>query len=61
MTGYVSLNPDNSISLLSSYIKGWGDGLDYIKDGKYDPETGTISYSLSYAGQIFMDIVLNKD
>ena len=61
MTGYVCLNPDNSISLLSSYIKGWGDGLDYIEDGKYDPETRTISYSLSYAGQIFMDIVLNKD
>lgn len=61
MTGYVSLNPDNSITLLSSYIKGWGDGLDYIEDGVYDPETGKISYSLSYAGQIFMDIVLNKD
>ena len=61
MTGYVSLNPDNTITLLSSYIKGWGDGLDYIKDGVYDPETGQISYSLSYAGQIFMDIVLNKD
>jgi hypothetical protein len=61
MTGYVSLNPDNTISLLSSYIKGWGDGLDFIKDGVYDPETGKISYSLSYAGSIVMDIVLNKD
>jgi len=61
MTGYVSLNPDNTITLLSSYIKGWGDGLDYIENGVYDPATGKISYSLSYAGQIFMDIVLNKD
>ena len=61
MTGYVCLNADNTITLLSSYIKGWGDGLDYIEDGVYDPETGKISYSLSYAGQIFMDIVLNKD
>lgn len=61
MTGYVCLNPDNTITLLSSYIKGWGDGLDYIEDGVYNPETGQISYSLSYAGQIFMDMVLNKD
>lgn len=61
MTGYVSLNPDNTLTLLSSYIKGWGDGLDYIKDGVYDPATGKISYSLSYSGSIFMDIVLNKD
>ena len=61
MTGYVCLNPDNSISLLSSYVKGWGDGLDYIENGVYNPETGQVSYSLSYAGQIFMDMVLNKD
>jgi hypothetical protein len=61
MTGYVSLNPDNTLTLQSSYISGWGDGLDYIKDTAYDPATGKISYSLSYAGQIFMDIVLNKD
>lgn len=61
MTGYVCLNADNTISLLSSYIKGWGDGLDYIDGGVYDPATGQVSYSLSYAGQIFMDIVLNKD
>ena len=61
MTGYLCLNGDNTISLMSSYINGWGDSLDYIENGKVDPETGTISYSLSYAGQIFMDIVLNKD
>ena len=61
MTGYVSLNPDNTLTLQSSYITGWGDGLDYIEDTACDPAAGKISYSLSYAGQIFMDIVLNKD
>lgn len=61
MTGYIALNPDNTLQLLDSYIAGWGDGLDYIEDAVYDPETGKISYSLSYAGQIFMSIVLNKD
>ncbi|MBR5038858.1 MAG: DUF5012 domain-containing protein [Prevotella sp.] len=61
MTGYVCLNPDNTITLLSSYVKGWGDGLDYIDNGVYDPETGQISYNLSYAGSILIDVVLNKD
>lgn len=61
MTGYVCLNADNTIDLMSSLVAGWGDSLDYIKNGKYDPATGKISYSLSYAGQIFIDIVLNKD
>jgi hypothetical protein len=61
MTGYVSLNPDNTLTLQSSYVSGWGDSLDYLKNGVYDPATGQLTYSLSYAGQIFMDIVLNKD
>lgn len=60
MTGYISLNSDNSITLLSSYIAGWGDGLDGLWDGKYDPETQTISYETLYAGQIGMDIVMTN-
>ncbi len=61
MTGYVNLDKDNNIHLLSSYISGWGDGLDYLENGKYDPETGVITYDISYAGVIFMNIVLNKE
>ena len=61
MTGYVSLNPDNTLTLQSSFVSGWGDSLDYLKNSTCDPDAGTIQYSLSYAGQIFMDIVLNKD
>ena len=61
MTGYVNLDAENNIHLLSSFISGWGDGLDYLENGKYDPETGQITYNVSYAGQIFMDIVLNKE
>lgn len=58
MTAYVSVDNDGNIDLLSSYIAGWGDGVDYLEDGKF--EDGVISYSLCYAGQIYMDIVLNK-
>ena len=54
MTGYISLNSDNSITLLSSYIRGWGDGLDGLWDGEYDPETQTITYETWYVGQIGM-------
>lgn len=60
MTGYVSVNNDCEIELLDSYLRGWGDSLDYIENAKFDPDNGQISYSLSYASQIFMDIVLNK-
>ncbi len=58
MTGYVALNEDNTIELLSSYIAGWGDGLDYIENAKWDPVNKKISYNLSYASQIFMAPVL---
>lgn len=60
MTGYISLNSDNSITLLSSYIRGWGDGLDGMWDAEYDPQTQTISYETWYAGQIGMYIVLTN-
>ena len=58
MTAYVSVDNDGNIGLLSSYIAGWGDGIDYLDDGKF--EDGVISYSLCYAGQIYMDLVLNR-
>ncbi len=60
MGGIVILNADNSLSLVSSYIAGWGDSLDYIENAVYDPATGTITYDSSYAGQIFISPVLVK-
>ena len=58
MTGYVSVDNDGNVELISSYIPGWGDGLDYIEEAKYDAATKTISYSLCYAGQIYMKPVM---
>lgn len=60
MTGYVSLDNEGNIELLSSYVQGWGDGLDYIKNGKYDEAAGTVSYFMSYASAIYIDLVMNK-
>ena len=49
MFGYVTLNADMTITLLSSSIKCWGDSLDYLINGVYDPDTKTLSYDWSYA------------
>lgn len=59
MTGYLSLNADNSLTLLSSYIAGWGDGLGAFADGKYDPATGLITWKSTYANRPFY-ITLKK-
>lgn len=49
-TGYVALNADNTLSLLSSGVKGWGDALDGMDNAKYDPTAGTIYWESRYAG-----------
>lgn len=53
MTGYLALNADNSLKLLSSHINGWGDGLGGFKDGKYDPATGILTWTSTYANRPF--------
>lgn len=60
MTGYFKLNADNTIEPLSSYVQGWGDSMDGMTDGKYDPEIGQISWSVAYAGQMEFYVVMNK-
>lgn len=59
-TGYVALNSDNTLSLLSSGVKGWGDALDGMENGKYDPTAGTIYWEASYAGSMTFFITLTK-
>ena len=39
MTGYLGLNEDNTINVLSSHVTAWGDGLDVIENGIYDPDS----------------------
>lgn len=59
MTGYLSLNADNSLTLLSSHVASWGDGLGGFADGKYDPATGIITWKSTYANRPFY-ITLKK-
>ncbi|MFB6341837.1 BT_2262 family domain-containing protein [Saccharicrinis sp. FJH62] len=54
MTGYLSLNSDYTLTLLSSYVRGWGDGLEGFQNGVYDPVTGLPYWESIYAsGDIY--------
>lgn len=58
MTGYIQLLSDNTIKLLSSHVDGFGDSLDSMENGKYDPATGEISFDAAYAGQMTFHVIL---
>lgn len=58
MAGYAQLLADNTIVFISGLVPGWGDSADDFRDGKYDPETGTISYEIDYAGVMTFGVVL---
>lgn len=58
MTGYIQLLSDNTIKLLSSHVDGFGDSLDNMENGKYNPETGEISFDVAYAGQMTFHVIL---
>lgn len=60
MTGYLALNADNTLTLLSSHVSGWGDGLEQLVDGKYDPATGVITFTSYYAAGRPFYVTLNK-
>jgi hypothetical protein len=50
MTGYISLNADNTFSLITSHVQGWGDGLEAFNNATYDEETGELYWESIYAG-----------
>ncbi len=58
MSGYFALNEDNTITLISSYIDAWGDGLNKLENAKYDPATETITWDAYYAGSMIFHVVL---
>lgn len=53
VTGKFKLNSDNTMTLEESYNAGWGDELDGLDAGKYDPATKQISWNAGYAGMHF--------
>jgi hypothetical protein len=59
MTGYLSLNSDNTLTHLSSYVQGWGDGLEGFQNGEYDPGTQLLYWESIYAYGDIYAITLN--
>lgn len=54
MTGYITLNSDYTISVVYSYVAGWGDGLEGFQNGTYDVSTGLPYWESVYAsGDIY--------
>ena len=58
MSGYIQLTGDNEIFALSGIVPGWGDSYDEFYNGSYDPETGTVTYDMDYAGSMQFHIIL---
>jgi len=50
MHGYYILNADYTLTLISSFVAGWGDGLEGFQNGVYDPGTGLPYWESIYAG-----------
>lgn len=59
MTGNIAID-DSTVTLVDSYIAGWGDGLDYLDQGTYDATTGTLSWHVSYAGYLEFYVTMYK-
>lgn len=48
LQGYISLDNDNNIDVISGIVPGWGDSYEYFENGVYDPDTKTITYDIGY-------------
>jgi hypothetical protein len=62
MTGYVKLNPDNTIGVVSSSIKGWGDSLTGLAGGVYNPTEKSLYWEAGYSitNPMIFYVKLNK-
>ena len=49
MTGYVQLNPNNTLTLVSSRVAGWGDSLSKLTNAVYDPITKGLTWDAFYS------------
>lgn len=59
--GYVQLENNGNITLLSSSLiaSGWAETLSELRNGKYTPSDGSVSWDADYSGMTFT-VVLNK-
>lgn len=60
MPGDIKVSEDDSIEMLSSSVAGWGDSADYMKEGKFDSATNTLSWQVGYAGSMDFYVTMTK-
>ena len=54
MKGFLKVNGDNSVDMVGGgAVVGWNDAYEAFKNGKFDPATNTISYTVVYAEMDF--------
>ena len=59
MKGYILLHADGTITGISGHVDAWNDDYTNFTDGKFDKNTGGITWNVEYAGMNFI-VVLNK-
>lgn len=53
MTGYMMLNANNTLTLVSSHVTGWGDSLKNFTNGVYDPVTKGLTWDAIYGANSY--------
>ena len=51
MTATIAIADDGTMTLISSYVPGWGDGLDSL-EGTFDAASSTFNFVCVYAGSL---------
>lgn len=62
MEGEIEIADNGTITLIDSYLIGWGDSVEELNNGKYDAASGSITYQAVYnKGTMFFNVTLNKE
>lgn len=60
MQADIALADDGTVSLIDSYVPGWGDSADALDGAVYDATAGTLTYKVTYAGTLDFYVTLIK-
>lgn len=61
MEGIISIDDNGAISLVDSYVPGWGDSAEDL-EGVYDATTNTLTWAVTYTDYPFIfHVILNKE
>lgn len=57
MVGHIALDANNVITLIDSKVAGWGDSLDGLINGSFDPGTQTVKWTAQYIGAYDFNVI----